>query len=200
MVLSFAVVSFVSSLPFFPLIFSVITNCNMNLYLFPTELEATKFRELVSEAEVVISGVGETATAATLARIVPKYGCDVCYVLAGIAGAYGDAVAVGEVVEVLSERCVELPERFIKEYRVAPHTMLRGVKSNTVSRGDRELRGAEIENMEGAALFAMAEAMGLKVMQIRAISNRVGDSFECWYLKEALEALALALKNIEYGE
>jgi nucleoside phosphorylase len=172
----------------------------MNIYLFPTELEAAKFREQVPEAEVVISGVGEAAIAATLARVVPKHRHDVCYILAGIAGAYGDAVAVGEVVEVLSERCAELPTRFIEEYRNVPRTTLLGVRSNTVSRGDRELQGAEIENMEGAAFFAMAEAMGLRVMQIRAISNRVGEAFERWCINEALEALAVALKKIEKGE
>ena len=172
----------------------------MKVYLFPTELEATKFRELVPEAEVVISGVGETATAATLARIVPKYGRDCCYVLAGIAGVYGDAVAVGEVVEVITERCAELPARFIVEYQNSPHTTLKAVKSNTVSCGDRELQGADIENMEGAALFAMASAMVLNVMQIRAISNRVGEEFERWRINEALEALAVTLKNIELGE
>ena len=172
----------------------------MNIYLFPTELEATPFREQMPEARVVISGVGEAATAATLARIVPMYGRDVCYILAGIAGAYGDAVAVGEVVEVVSERCAELPERFIVEYANEPRTDLRSVRSNTVSIGDSALRGAEIENMEGAVLFAMAEAMGLKVMQVRTISNRVGDEFKKWSIKEALEALALALKRVERSE
>ena len=172
----------------------------MNIYLFPTEMEAARFQELMPEARVVISGVGEAVTAATLARIVPMYGRDVCYILAGIAGAYGDAVAVGEVVEVVSERCAELPERFIVEYANEPRTDLRSVRSNTVSRGDSALRGAEIENMEGAALFAMAEAMGLKVMQVRAISNRVGDEFKKWSIKEALEALALALKRVERSE
>ncbi len=169
----------------------------MKVYLFPTELEAANFRKQEPRAEVVISGVGQVATAATLARIVPKYGHDVCYILAGIAGAYGDAVAVGEVVEVVLERCAELPERFILEYENMPHTTLPGVKSNTVSRGDSTLQGAAIENMEGATLFAMASAMGLDVMQIRAISNRVGEAFEQWRINEALEALAAALKNIE---
>ena len=168
----------------------------MNIYLFPTEMEAARFQELMPRAEVVISGVGEAATAATLARIVPMYGRDVCYILAGIAGAYGDAVAVGEVVEVVSERCAELPERFIVEYANEPRTDLRSVRSNTVSRGDSALRGAEIENMEGAALFAMAEAMGLRVVQIRAISNRVGEEFERWNIKGALRALVEVLKNI----
>ena len=172
----------------------------MKVYLFPTELEAALFCEQVPEAQMVISGVGEAATAATLARIVPKYGHDVCYVLAGIAGAYGDRVAVGEVVEVVSERCAELPERFIVEYGVESRTCLRGVKSNTVSKGDSTLCGADIENMEGAALFAMAEVMGLCVMQIRAISNRVGEEFERWHINEALEALTEALKKIERGE
>ena len=172
----------------------------MKVYLFPTELEAAKFRELVPEAEVVISGVGQAATAATLARIVSKYGRDLCYVLAGIAGSYGDSAAVGEVVEVVSERCAELPERFVEEYQNSARTMLRPVRSNTVSRGDSALKGAEVENMEGATLFAMASAMALNVMQIRAISNRVGEEFEKWHIDEALEALAVALKNIERGE
>ena len=172
----------------------------MNIYLFPTEMEAARFQELMPRARVVISGVGEAATAATLARIVPEYGRDVCYILAGIAGAYGDAVAVGEVVEVTTERCAELPERFIREYINEPCTNLRAVRSNTVSRGGGELRGAEVENMEGAALFAIAKEMRLCVVQIRAISNRVGESFEMWHINEALEALARELKKFDNGE
>ena len=172
----------------------------MKIYLFPTELEAALFREQVPEARVVRSGVGQAATAAAFASIVHLYGADACYVLAGLAGTYGDAVAVGEVVEVLSERCAELPERFMEEYRVAPQTMLRGVSSNTVSRCEKSLQGAEIENMEGATLFAIAETMDLCVMQIRAISNRVGESFERWQINEALEALTSELKKIDRGE
>ena len=88
----------------------------------------------------------------------------------------------------------------MEEYRVVPHTMLRGVSSNTVSRGDKTLKGAEIENMEGAVLFAIAKEMRLCVVQIRAISNRVGESFERWHINEALKALTEALKNFERGE
>jgi nucleoside phosphorylase len=60
--------------------------------------------------------------------------------------------------------------------------------------------GAEVENMEGAALFAVAEALGLKVMQIRAISNHVGDSFAEWVVDDALEALAIKLLELKNGE
>ena len=51
--------------------------------------------------------------------------------------------------------------------------------------------------MEGAALFAMAESLGLRAVEVRAISNRVGDSFDKWSVDEAVEALARELKRLE---
>ena len=166
------------------------------VYLFPTELEAKAFRALCPEAKIVISGVGMAATAATVASL------DCCrdevVVLAGIAGAYGDSVAVGSVVEVVSEECVELPERFRHTYQQPqPYTALRGVRSNTVHTMQCVSHGAEIENMEGAALFAMAETLGLRAIEVRAISNHVGDSFDKWSVDEAVEALARELKRLE---
>ena len=59
-----------------------------------------------------------------------------------------------------------------------------------------ESHGAEIENMEGAALFAMSEAMGFRAVEVRAISNRVGESFDEWHLDDAIVALAAELKRI----
>lgn len=169
---------------------------NMNIYLFPTELEAKAFRELCPNAEVVISGVGMVATAAAIAS--RNYRAEDVVVLAGIAGAYGDSVAVGDVVEVVSEECVDLPERFRSTYRQAEsYTSLRGVRSNSVHTMQSESHGADIENMEGAALFAMAEVMGFRAVEVRAISNRVGDSFDKWAVDEAVTALAKELKKLE---
>lgn len=168
----------------------------MTIYLFPTELEARAFRALCPDARVVISGVGMAATAAAIASL----GCgrDDVVVLAGIAGAYGDSVAVGSVVEVVGEECVELPARFRRTYKQsAPYTTLRGVRSNTVHTMQSDAHDAEIENMEGAALFAMAEVMGWRAVEVRAISNRVGDSFGKWAVDEAVEALARELKRLE---
>ena len=168
----------------------------MNIYLFPTELEAKAFRALCPNAEVVISGVGMAATAATIASLGCRGG-DVV-VLAGIAGAYDDSVAVGSVVEVMSEECVELPERFRRRYlQPQPYTTLRGVASNTVHTMQSLSHGAEIENMEGAVLMAMAETMGYRAVEVRAISNRVGDSFDKWAVDEAVMALAKELKMLE---
>lgn len=172
----------------------------MNIYLFPTELEAKCFRALCPDAEVVISGVGMTATAAAIARLDRGRGlsADDVVVLAGIAGAYGDSVDVGEVVEVVSEECVELPERFRNPYKQSqPYTSLRRVRSNTVHTMQSESHGADIENMEGAALFAMAEVLGYRAVEVRAISNRVGEPFEKWAVDEVVTALAKELKLLE---
>ena len=169
------------------------------VYLFPTELEAKAFRALCPGARVVISGVGMAATAATVASL--NMGAGDVVVLAGIAGAYGDGVAVGSVVEVVSEECVELPERFRRSYRQSePFTSLRGVTSNTVHTMQSESHGADIENMEGAALFAMAEVVGFRAVEVRAISNRVGDGFDKWVIEEAVVALANELKKLEDGK
>lgn len=171
----------------------------MIVYLFPTELEANAFRALCPDAKVVISGVGMAATAATIASL----GCNLkdIVVLCGIAGAYGESVTVGEVVEVVSEECVELPERFRRIYvQATPYTALRGVKSNTVHTMQCESHDVEIENMEGAALFAMAEAMGFRAVEVRAISNRVGDSFNTWRVEEAVNNLANELKRLNNAE
>lgn len=172
----------------------------MNIYLFPTELEAKSFRALCPDAEVVISGVGMAATAAAIARLDRERGlsADDVVVLAGIAGAYGDSVDVGEVVEVVSEECVELPERFRNPYKQSqPYTSLRRVRSNTVHTMQSESHGADIENMEGAALFAMAEVLGYRAVEVRAISNRVGEPFEKWAVDEVVTALAKELKLLE---
>lgn len=169
------------------------------IYLFPTELEAAPFRRLCPNAEVVISGVGMAATSAAIASLYAADDsalCDARILLAGLAGSYGDCCAKGEVVEVRSEICSELPERFRREYHNACCTSLRRVRSNTVHRGSESL-GAEIENMEGAALFALAESLGLRVAEIRAISNRVGEPFAEWRVEEALEALAEVLAKLD---
>jgi uridine phosphorylase len=63
-----------------------------------------------------------------------------------------------------------------------------------------EAEGADIENMEGAALFAMSEVIGFRAVEVRAISNRVGESFDKWHLDDATAALAAELKRINDGE
>lgn len=169
----------------------------MTIFLFPTELEAARFRELCPTAKVVISGVGLVETSSTILRLVAEHrlDADAMLVLCGIAGAYDDRVHIGEVVEVVEERCVELPERFQCVYSVAAQTDLRAVRSNCVHRSGAESAVAELENMEGAALFALCSVTGIRCAQIRAVSNRVGDDFANWNIALALDNLTKYLKH-----
>lgn len=170
-----------------------------HIFIFPTEAEAAPFRRLVPEAEVLVSGVGMAATAAAVTRVAERR--DVregrcCVVLAGVAGSYADSVAVGDVVEVASECCVELPERFRQIYPATCRiSKLRSVRSATVHGMGYDGTDAEIENMEGAALYAVASATNMRATQLRAVSNRVGEEFARWHFDEAAEALASALKD-----
>ena len=43
----------------------------------------------------------------------------------------------------------------------------------------------EVENMEGAAFFAVCDALGVACCQIRAVSNYVGEPFGQWAVEEA---------------
>ena len=44
----------------------------------------------------------------------------------------------------------------------------------------------EVENMEGAAFFAVCDALGVACCQIRAVSNYVGEPFGQWAVEEAV--------------
>ena len=46
-------------------------------------------------------------------------------------------------------------------------------------------------------LFAMSEVIGFRAVEIRAISNIVGDSFDKWAVDEAVMALAVELKKFD---
>ena len=112
------------------------------------------------------------------------------------------AAPVGEVVAVAEERVEGLPERYADVYR--PTFAVPGLRtavSNSVARSGAAPAGAEVENMEGAAFFAVAAALGVPAAEVRAVSNRVGEPFGVWRVADACEALAreLALLVGEIG-
>ena len=122
-------------------------------------------------------------------------------VLCGIAGAFDESIAVGEVVEVVSDRVAGLPASFDKIYSHPARTALRAVHSLTVSRtGDGVGVVTDsmptIEQMEGAAVAAVAEAFGVEYCHLRAISNRVSDERAAWRIGEAISALCSTLDNL----
>ena len=160
------------------------------IFIFPTEEEAAPFRERKPDAQIVICGVGQARAAAATARAIATERPD-RVVLAGLAGAYGDEPAVGSVCVVEEEREAGLPAKYEAVFR--PKTVtpkLTRVVSNTVSATGSEPHGAQIENMEGAAVMAVCEAMGVECCEVRAISNRTGQPFGEWRIAEASANLA----------
>ena len=142
--------------------------------LFPTVGEAEAFRRRCPDVAYRITGVGPAAAAAATARAVVDERPDLL-LLAGIAGVYpASEVAVGEVVAVAEERVEGLPERYADAYR--PTFAVPGLRtavSNSVARSGAAPAGAEVENMEGAAFFAVAAALGVPADACEALAREL---------------------------
>lgn len=166
------------------------------ILLFPTEMEAARLRKLRPDLDIRICGIGAVETATELARILRNEHKPI--LLCGIAGAYDHSLQKGDVVAVTEERFAYLSSGYNRSY---PATMivkeLPMVRSNTVSHCSMVADGAEIENMEGAALFAMAQAEGVRCGEIRAISNYVGEERRDWNIELALERLTDTIINLK---
>lgn len=165
--------------------------------MFPTEGEAAPFRRVCPDVEVFICGVGQALSAATTAQVIIDTKPD-HLILAGIAGAYPESgLTRGEVCCVHIEREAMLPTKFAAAFQadILPAGM-RHVVANTAPETSIAAQGAAIENMEGAAVIALCQRLGVKVCECRAVSNYVGEPFEQWAIREATTNLAEKLREI----
>jgi nucleoside phosphorylase len=175
------------------------------LILVPTEREAEFFARygLIPE----ICGVGMAECAGVTGYILASRRPDLV-ILAGIAGSYMEEPAVGESVAVAAETVADLgrlnPDgSFTPLFQNTYHASfipdsLPAVHSNTVDVAGFISRseGPVIENMEGAAFFAVCRRFGVPAMELRAISNRVGQPVTPENLTHAAQNLARSLAEI----
>lgn len=169
--------------------------------LVPTEMEARYFADYGLAAR--ICGVGMAECAAVTADVLVGQRPDLL-ILAGIAGAYAGDLALGETVVVQSERVADLqPARFQKTYTeplpAAIPCAFRAVASNTVNSAGSvpfDAAQAAIENMEGAAFFAVCQQFSTPCLEVRTISNRVGEPVTAAGLEMAARNLAQHLASI----
>ena len=183
----------------------------------PTERESTFF--VRGGMKIVHCGVGMAECAASTARLLAEGRPDLV-ILAGVAGTYTDDIEMGETVVVASETIADMGrysetiddcgacggERFTPLFQITYDAPVvpdgfRAVRSNTVSAAGGLFAlsapvDAEIENMEGAAFFAVCAKMGVPAMEVRTISNRVGQSITGRNMEIATNRLALALDGI----
>ena len=166
------------------------------IILFPTELEAARLRRLRPDLDIRICGVGAVECAIEVARILRTEREPL--LLCGIAGAYDHTLQKGDVVAVTEERYAHISTGYIDSYHATIEIDdLPTAISNTVSHCGMEADGADIENMEGAALFALAKAEGVPCAEIRAISNYVGEERKDWKIDLAIERLTETILELE---
>ena len=169
------------------------------IILFPTEFEAARLRELRPDLDIRICGIGAVETATEVARILRTERQSL--LLCGIAGAYDHTLKKGDVVAVAEERFAYLSTGYDRSYSATMAIEgLPMVRSNTVSHCSQEPNGAQIENMEGAALFALAQAEGVECGEIRAISNYVGEERGEWNIELAIELLTKTILTLNIEE
>lgn len=170
----------------------------------PTRKESSLFSDRLS---VFHCGVGMAECGAETARIVAEEKPDLA-ILAGIAGTYTDELSIGETVAVRSETVADLGRLSaggftgLYQKRYATAVIPEGynaVDSNTVNCAgaliEHPVRAA-IENMEGAAFFAVCGRFGVQAMEIRTVSNRVGEKIDAESLSLAIENLAAETEKI----
>ena len=184
-----------------------------------TELEGALLKE--KGISVVVTGIGpvnaaHALTAALAGRTVQRV------VVCGIGGAYpGSGLAVLDVTcaetETYADLGAESPDGFldmealgfpvVKDHynrlplslfpadtRVPYVTTTTCTGTDATARAIAQRTGGAVESMEGAAIVHVALKHGVKVGEVRAVSNLVGDrDRRAWKVKEAAAQAQQAL-------
>lgn len=150
--------------------------------------------------EILVTGVGPVEAAANVSRALAQGHYDLV-INAGIAGAFDGCASIGDGVVVSEERLeldletggtIELPGGLTVADRVSSSLdladrlvelgfpVLRGITVSRVTATETTAQrlqagGAQVETMEGFAVLRAAEIAGVPAIEVRGISNRVGE-------------------------
>jgi futalosine hydrolase len=176
--------------------------------------------------EVLVTGVGPVEAATSIAHALAQQKYKLV-VSAGIAGAFEGAANVGDGVVVSTERLeldredgtpIVLPDRasVVDSASICDHLLseklemagfpgLRGITVSRVTTTEATAKrlaalGSQVESMEGFAVMRAAERARVHAVEVRGISNRVGDPARAgWDFKAGsagLERVLTALFHI----
>ena len=188
--------------------------------LFPTKTEASLFQRDDANVNVIISGVGLTATAFATLKAIQQYQPDLL-ILAGIAGVFPHSpLEIAEVVLVESEVEADLgfftPQGFVHLAHLplamdferrhtllcphlpdgAPFKLARSASLNAAMAPFIDSKNVNIENMEGAAFFHVCLLEQQKFLELRAISNTVEIGDDNWDMQGSVRALTAGLHRL----
>lgn len=174
------------------------------LVIAATELEIAPCRSITG-CKFIVSGMGATNTAiATMSAAIEFKPSLIIQI--GIAGAIDHRLNIGDVFFVTDDYQADLGAWrdgcFIPfetpHLSVENRSPLRGVSSRSLNTACLPLvnDGAQIETMEGAALFQAAQACSVRALQIRSVSNYVDSPRSEWQIGRAIAALSGALSEV----
>lgn len=171
-----------------------------------------------ARVDVLVTGIGMVATAATVARALAQTGYDAAFAF-GVCGSFDRSLALGAVVHVTEDRLPELGvedgERFVPLDDVglaadsvfvnaappanpvlAALPTVTGITVNTVHGRDDTIAAIvercrpQVESMEGAAFAQACVLSGVPYAQVRAVSNYVERrNRAAWQMEAAVRAL-----------
>lgn len=162
------------------------------------------------ERSVEISSIGTLAAALSTIGAIERHGPKLV-VNFGIAGAIDPDLLIGQVVVVRRDYIADLGAWRAESQRFEPFESelylsdfevdsLCRVSSQTVSTACTPMLAhcnqAQIETMEGAAVMAACRAWRVPCVQIRSISNYVGQPRDQWQIGLAVENLTAAIIKI----
>jgi futalosine hydrolase len=174
--------------------------------------------------EVLACGVGPVEAAAETARLL-TLGRFTAVVNAGIGGAFRGGAKIGESVIVSEERladfglegnapltlpggvhleeCVAASPELLARCEGLPYRIGTGLTVTSVTTTDATAErlsrtyGADVESMEGFAVLRAASLAGIPAIEVRGISNYVGDRSRAeWNFKAGAHAVVAALEAI----
>ena len=180
--------------------------------------------EKPEHVEVLTCGVGPVEAAAETARLL-TLGRFSAVVNAGIGGAFRGRAKLGDAIIVNEERLADfgleggapmsLPDGAHLEERVAaspellarceglPYSVGSGLTVTRVTTTDATAArlartyGADVESMEGFAVLRAASLAGIPALEVRGISNYVGDREQAqWDFRAGSGAVVAALEAI----
>jgi len=188
-----------------------------------SEKNISSYRFGKHSIDILITGVGMTATAFHLGKVLSKK-YDLA-INAGIAGSFKKNISLGAVVNVVSDCFADLGvedgEKFLtakeiglvadcrlqvagfKNTIIGALPKVKAITVNTVHGNEASIKkvvkkfNPDIETMEGAAFFFACKSEKIPCVQIRAISNYVEKrNKKKWKMNLAIENLNSALINI----
>lgn len=175
--------------------------------------------------DVLITGVGIPSTVFHLTRHIHHHHYDLV-IQAGVAGSFGSELELGETVLVKKDCFADLGAyengsfKSLVDMELShelewlantnglldqlPLKKVRGVTVSTVTGDDTIIKAIaakwnnpDIETMEGAALHYVCSHLHKPFLQLRTVSNRVGERDKGkWKLEEAIKNLNEALTTI----